>query len=153
VDGGEHDDLALARAVAAGLEGRAEIVPPPADLDDACKLFAGARLVVALRFHALVAAAAGGVPALAIAHEPKLAAMARRLGQPSIGPEGDPSDLARAVMQAAELASPPSATAVALERTRAEHGMALLRLLIDGGRSADPAGVEGLELHPHGWIA
>jgi polysaccharide pyruvyl transferase WcaK-like protein len=153
VTGGRHDDLALARAVAARLDGRAEIVPPPTGLDDACTLFAGARLVVALRFHALMAAGATGVPAVAIAHEPKLAAMARRLGQPAIAPEGDPADLARAMLHAAEHALPPSTAAVALERTRAEHGMRLLRLLLDGGRGADAADVEGLELLPQGWIA
>ena len=50
----------------------------------------------ALRFHALVAAAAAGTPAVALAHEPKLSGLGRRLGYPVIEPTGPPQALGRA---------------------------------------------------------
>jgi polysaccharide pyruvyl transferase WcaK-like protein len=148
------DDLALARALARELPGPAEIVPPPATLDDARDLFAGARLVVALRFHALVAAAAAGVPAVAYAHEPKLAALGARLRQPVVRPAGEPEAVGRKVLAAArDGLAPPSAAAVARERERAQAGMALLRLLLSGGREEGAARISGLELAPEEWIA
>jgi polysaccharide pyruvyl transferase WcaK-like protein len=148
------DDLALARAVAAQLPAPAEIVPPPATLDDARDLFAGARLVVALRFHALVAAAAAGVPAIAYAHEAKLAALGTRLGQPVVQPAGMAEDVGRAMLAAIEDGTEPaSAHAVARERERSRTGMALLRLLLSGGRGSETGAVSGLDLVPTGWIA
>ncbi|HEU4977900.1 MAG TPA: polysaccharide pyruvyl transferase family protein [Solirubrobacteraceae bacterium] len=148
------DDLALARALARELPDRAEIVPPPATLEDAADLFTGARVVVALRFHALLAAAAAGVPAVAYAHEVKLAALARRLGQRVVGPAGDPDAIGAEIAAAARdgLAPAPRA-AIERERERAGEGMALLRLLLSGGHDDDPARVSGLELVPGGWIA
>jgi polysaccharide pyruvyl transferase WcaK-like protein len=151
---GAPDDLALARAVAAKLPAPAEIVPPPATLDDARDLFAGARLVVALRFHALVAAAAAGVPAIAYAHEAKLAGLGKRLGQPVVQPAGKAEAVGGAMLAAIEdgvTAAGPEA--ITRERDRARAGMALLRLLLSGGRGADGAAVSGLELVPTGWIS
>ena len=144
-------DRNLARDVAASIDADVEIVPPPADLADARNLFAGARLVVALRFHALVAAAAAGTPAVALAHEPKLSGLGRRLGYPVIEPTGPPEAVGRAILAAAD--SPPaSAEAIAVERARAEQGMALLRVVLSGGRSDESAAVEGLDLAPEAWI-
>jgi polysaccharide pyruvyl transferase WcaK-like protein len=148
------DDLALARAVAAQLPAPAEIVPPPATLRDACDLFAGARLVVALRFHALVAAAAAGVPAIAYAHEPKLAGLGERLGQRVVQPAGLAETVGAAMLAAIEEGTAPaSSSAIQRERDRARAGMALLRLLLSGGRSPEGAAVSGLELVPTEWIA
>ena len=154
VGDGTCDDLALARAVAAGLPAPAEIVPPPATLSDACDLFAGSRLVVALRFHALVAAAAAGVPAIAYAHEAKLAGLGKRLGQPVVRPAGIAEDVGRAMLAAiVDGVAPPALAAIERERERASTGMALLRLLLSGGRGAEAAAVSGLDLVPTGWIA
>jgi polysaccharide pyruvyl transferase WcaK-like protein len=153
-DGDGADDLALARALAQQLPAPAEIVPPPATLDDARDFFAGARLVVALRFHALVAAAAAGVPAIAYAHEAKLAGLGKRLGQPVVQPAGTPATVGNAVLAAIEdgvLPAPPEA--IEHERDRARAGMALLRLLLSGGRSSERAAVSSLDLVPTGWIA
>jgi polysaccharide pyruvyl transferase WcaK-like protein len=148
------DDLALARGIRELLPAPAEIVPPPATLGDACDLFAGARLVVALRFHALVAAAAAGVPAVAYAHEAKLAGLGTRLGQAVVRPAGTVDAVGRAMLAAVEDGiAPASQTAIARERERSRAGMALVRLLLSGGRGADGAAVSGLDLVPTGWIA
>lgn len=147
----EDCDVELARSVAGALGGAAEIVPAPADLGDARRLFRGARLVVAQRFHALPAAAAAGVPAVAVAHEPKLAGLGRRLGQTVIAPTGAPEALGQAILDAADR---PAATAeaVAREIERAEQGMTLLRVLLTGGRSAEAPQLSGLDLAPEAHI-
>jgi polysaccharide pyruvyl transferase WcaK-like protein len=144
-------DRDLARSVAASVDADVEIVPPPADLADARNLFAGARLVVALRFHALMAAAAAGTPAVAVAHEPKLSGLGRRLGYTVVEPTGPPEPLGQAILAAADR-PPASAEAIAVERARAEQGMALLRVVLSGGRSDESAAVEGLDLVPETWI-
>jgi polysaccharide pyruvyl transferase WcaK-like protein len=154
-EGGDAaDDLALARGVAARLPAPAEIVPPPATLNDARDLFAGARLVVALRFHALVAAAAAGVPAIAYAHEAKLAGLGERLGQPVVQPAGTAEQVGGAMLAAIEEGvAPASPEAIARERERARAGMGLLRLLLSGGRGSEQVSVSSLDLVPTGWIA
>jgi polysaccharide pyruvyl transferase WcaK-like protein len=149
-----HDDLALARSLAELLPAPAEIVPPPATLDDARDLFAGARLVVALRFHALVAAAAAGVPAIAYAHEAKLAGLGARLGQAVVRPAGTVDAVGSAMLAAIEDGlTAPSRESIELERERARAGMALTRLVLSGGHGAESVAVSGLELVPTGWIA
>src|SRR5690606_23957250 len=102
------DDLDLARAVRDQLGGAAEVVLPPADLAEAREVFTSARLVVGLRFHALVAAAAAGTPFLAYAHEPKLAAAARRLEQPAVTPDAAPEAIGAAILAAVRGGIPPS---------------------------------------------
>src|SRR4051794_14641156 len=106
------DDLDMARAVSARLAGTVEILLPPADLAEAIDAFGDARLVVGFRFHALVAAAAAGRPFVAYAHEPKLAAAARRLGQPAVDPRAGGDELAAVVLSAANRPAAPSLSAV-----------------------------------------
>jgi polysaccharide pyruvyl transferase WcaK-like protein len=149
---GAPDDLDLARMVAGRLDGDVQIVPPPAGLDDARDLFAGARLVVALRFHALTAAAAAGVPFVAVAHEAKLAGLGRRLGQPVVPPAGPPEAIARTILRAVDH-PPPSRAAIERETRLAGGQMALLRVVLSGGRSDEAAAVGGLELAPEAWVA
>ncbi|MEA2394559.1 MAG: hypothetical protein QOJ82_2450 [Solirubrobacteraceae bacterium] len=144
-------DTQLAQSVAEGLRGEVEIVPPPADLADACDLFAGARVVVALRFHAIMAAAAAGVPAVAVAHEPNLAGLGRRLGFSVVPTTGPAEAVSQAILDAAERpAAAPEA--IARERDRALEGMSLMRVLLSGGRTEESAAVGGLDLAPEGWI-
>jgi hypothetical protein len=138
-------DVALGRSVAALLAG-ARLVAAPADLAAARDTFAGARLVIGLRFHSLVAAAAAGVPFVAYAHEPKLAGLARRLDQPAVLP-GDP--LADAALAGGR---PPSRDAVARERKLAVEGFRLLRVLVAGGRTEEAVAVDGLHLRPQEWL-
>jgi polysaccharide pyruvyl transferase WcaK-like protein len=144
-------DRELATDVAARLGGRAEIGASPADLPSARDGMTGARLVVAQRFHALVAAASAGVPALAVAHEPKLSGLGRRLGLPVVAPDVPPQSFAGAVLGALD-APPASAGAVRRERTAADEAFRLLRVLLARGRSEEAADVDGLALRPEEWL-
>jgi polysaccharide pyruvyl transferase WcaK-like protein len=150
---GERDDLDLARAVRARLGGTARLEVPPQDLAEARERFAGARLVLGLRFHALLAAASAGTPFVAYAHEPKLAAAARRLRQPAVGPDADADALGAAVVAAARAGTPPAAAAVRAEVAAAEEGFRLLRLLLGGGRAEDAEALGALPLAPAGWAS
>lgn len=152
--GAGPDDLDLARAVNARLGGTAQMLIPPADLEEARALFSGARLVVGLRLHALVAAGAAGAPFVAVAHEPKLAAVARRMGQPAVVPGAgglDAQQLASTILAAIDAGVPPARSAVQDEVTRAEQGFRLLRLLLSGGRSDDAEAIGALPLRPLEW--
>ena len=100
-------------------------------------VYRDARLVIALRFHALVAAGAAGAPVLAIAQEPKLAGLARRLDQPAIPPHTSGEVLRHAVRLALEQPA-ASAAAVAGEVTAANDVMNLLQLLVDRGATDAP---------------
>jgi polysaccharide pyruvyl transferase WcaK-like protein len=144
-------DAELAADVAARLGGRALIGAPPSDLRAAREEMTGARLVIAQRFHALVAAASAGVPVLAVAHEPKLSGLARRLGQPTVAPDAPPQTFAGAVLGALD-AAPAAPALVARERAAAEDGFRLLRVLLARGRSEEAADVEGLALRPEEWL-
>jgi polysaccharide pyruvyl transferase WcaK-like protein len=145
-------DAELAADVAARLGGNDVFIgAPPADLRAAREGMTGARLVVAQRFHALVAAASAGVPVLAVAHEPKLSGLARRLGQPTVAPDAPPQSFAGAVLGALD-AAPAPATTVRRERAAAEDGFRLLRVLLARGRSDEAADVEGLALRPEEWV-
>jgi polysaccharide pyruvyl transferase WcaK-like protein len=144
---GRLSDAPLARDLQARLGGRAEILPPPRDLAAARSLFSTAHLVLGLRFHALLAAASAGVPFVALAHEAKLAALARRLHQPAVAP-GEPPERLTEALVAASGGSPPSPAAVRAEIARAEESFRLMRLLLSGGRSPEVAEVSGLPLVP-----
>jgi len=148
------DDLDLARAVNQRLGGAAELLLPPADLQEARTLFARQGLVVGLRFHALVAAAAAGTRFVAVVHEAKLGAVARRMGQPvvSAGAGGlDPRELTGAILGALEHGTPPRAAAVRGEIARSEQGLRLLRLLLSRGRAEDADTIGTLPLAPGEW--
>src|SRR5690606_37993721 len=121
-------------AVNARLGSTARIDVPPADLGEARASMAAAGLVVAQRFHALVAAAAAGVPAIAYAHEPKLTGLARRLGQPALVPGDDPARLGAQIVAAAAAGRPARPAAVRAQVAAAEEGFRLLRLVLAGGR-------------------
>lgn len=147
------DDLDMARTVSARLGGTAEILLPPADLNDAIRLFADARLVVGLRFHAVVAAAAAGRPFVAYAHEPKLAAAARRLGQPAVDPAAGGDELAAVLLSAANRPAAPAISAVRAEIARAEETMRLLRLVLSDGQNGEPETIGTLPLQPAEWAS
>jgi polysaccharide pyruvyl transferase WcaK-like protein len=150
LDSGEGGDEQLAAELRDRL-GDAELLAPPSDLAAARDAFRDAAAVVALRFHAVPAAAAAGVPVVAYAHEPKLAGGARRLGQHAVSPEAAPAQLADRVLEAVG-AAPAGAEVVAAERARAEDGFRLLRVLLARGRSAEAADVDGLSLRPQEWL-
>lgn len=145
---GSVDDLALAHAVNAQLPSPLAILDPPADLLEARDEFASAALVLGMRFHSLVAAGAAGTRFVAVGHEPKLTAVARRLGQVSVGAAAGPSVVTDAVREA--LRGPrPSGDAVRREVVAAKETMDLLRVLLEPGNThEDPSDIEGLPLRP-----
>ncbi len=144
-------DTELATEVAARLGGRAEIATAPADLAGARDDMTAARLVIAQRFHALVAAASAGTPVLAVAHEPKLSGLAGRLDLPVVAPDAPPHSFADSVLSALA-ARPADAELVRLERSAADEGFRLLRVLLARGRSEEAADVDGLPLRPEEWL-
>jgi len=146
VNGGDGDHR-LARQVKARVH--VEVLDPPADLADARHSIAGAALVLGMRFHALMAAAAAGVRFVAVDHELKLGALARRFSQRAVAPTEAPERMADAV--AGALAGPPPGVSELLEQIAlAEEGFRLLRLVLEGG-APDPDELRGLPLEPASW--
>jgi polysaccharide pyruvyl transferase WcaK-like protein len=111
------------------------------------RVMADMTTVVSFRFHALIAAAAAGVPTVAIAHETKLGAIARRLGQRVASTDFEPAALARLVRL--HLAAPAPGPAVVKEQIDlADEGFRLLRVLLSGGRSEEADALGALPLTP-----
>ncbi|HVA75815.1 MAG TPA: polysaccharide pyruvyl transferase family protein [Acidimicrobiales bacterium] len=121
-------DAGMAAAVAQSVDAPVEVRDPPPDVVAAASALRGASVVLGLRFHSLVAAAAAGVPFVAIAHEPKLAALARRLEQTSQPPSVSSAGLAAACREAAA-GAPPSKAAVRRETQLADRAIAGVRAL------------------------
>ena len=128
----------LTGELAMRLGDRVDLLASPSHLTAARDGFRHDRLVVAMHVHALIAASAAGTPVLTIAHEPRLAGLARRLGQPSVPPHASGEVLRQAVGDA--LDHPAASTAaVAREVARAAQTMGLLQLLVDRGAVDEPA--------------
>ena len=145
-----RDDLELGRAVRDRLGGVPELILPPADLFEARDIAREFGVVVALRFHAAMAAAAAGTPFVAYAHEPKLAAVGRRLRQPVVDRNAPAAALGAAALAALDgPAAPPPA--VKAEIARAEEGFRLLDLVLTRGRGRPADDVSGLPLAPEPW--
>jgi len=125
--------------------GRAEIIAPPADLHDAARAFAGDALVIGMRFHALVAAAAAGARFVAIAHEPKLAGLSRRLEQAAV-PSHATAETLRATISWALVNEPAAHEAVRRERAAADSGLQMMELLLRGGAAVEPNRVPSMAL-------
>lgn len=129
---GPAADLAMATELNRALGGAATIIDPPASVLDAAQLFAGRDLVVCLRFHALVAAGMALRPSLAVAHEPKLAGLSRRLRQLSVPAHAAP-EVYRGVIRAALRSAPPEEDVAKNEAVQAARTFDLVRLLLDQG--------------------
>jgi polysaccharide pyruvyl transferase CsaB len=102
------------------------------------ELLRGADLVVAMRYHAVAAAASLGLPTIALAYEPKVASLASELGLPGL-PVDDPglgATLAERVAKAADRPTSAAPDPEALAALRARAWLALRRAL-------GPAGDEG----------
>jgi polysaccharide pyruvyl transferase CsaB len=146
VDESLPDDLTLTHTVARAVGGPVELLDPPADLHDAVRQAASARLVVGMRFHSLVAAAAAGTRAVAFDHEPKLGALAQRFGQLTLDPYDDVEWADRMVDA---LARPgPDPAVVAEQVALADEGFRLLRLVLGGGGEPEARELIGLPLEP-----
>ena len=113
-----EQDRPMAAAVAAGCRVPVQVWDPPPDVPSAARDYRGATVVIGLRFHSLVAAASAGVPFVAVAHEPKLTGVARRLGQRAVTPAVSGPDLLGAVLEAAT-GPPASTSSVMAESVRA----------------------------------
>ncbi len=142
--GRDNLDLQLAESMRSQLAG-AEIIDPPRDLLEAARTFAGDDLVIGMRFHALVAAAAAGCRFVAIAHEPKLAGLARRLEQASV-PVHASAEVMRAIIAWSLANEPASSTAVHDEMSSAAHSFQLLELLLGDGVVERPDELAALPL-------
>lgn len=98
----ESVDRPASEAVISGIPDAA-IVPAGLTLDERLAVIGSASAVIGMRLHALVLAAAAGVPAVAIAYDPKVTAFARLVGQEVAGDVTrslDPEAVADAVRRA-----------------------------------------------------
>jgi len=123
----------------------AKVLDAPASFSAAVASIVGDDLVVGLRFHALVAAGMAGTRFLAVAHEPKLAGLSRRLGQVSV-PVHATTEVLHGAIAHALAHDPVRTTAVDGEVAAAERSFGLLRLLLSGGAVDEPDRVAGLPL-------
>jgi polysaccharide pyruvyl transferase WcaK-like protein len=138
-------DLELAEAMRDAMGPDVKVLDAPASLAAAVASYAGDELVVGLRFHALVAAGMAGTRFVAAAHEPKLAGLARRLGQVSFPIHATTDVLHRTITHALG-AVPVTGAAVAAEVESAQRAFAMLQLLLSGGAVDEPERVGGLTL-------
>jgi polysaccharide pyruvyl transferase CsaB len=122
-------DLVPSRAVVAGVPG-ARVLDGDLALDDVLATIGGARLVLGMRLHALILAAAAGVPAAAISYDPKVDAFAAQAGQPVAARVDEPIDAeALAAAVRATLAAGPAETVVRVDGMRADLRRAAERSL------------------------
>jgi polysaccharide pyruvyl transferase WcaK-like protein len=138
-------DLELAETLREIMGPDVKVLDAPPSFASAVASVVGDELVVGLRFHALVAAGMAGTRFVAAAHEPKLAGLARRLGQVSF-PVHATSEVMGGAIEHALAHEPPSAATIASEVAGAERTFGLLRLMLSGGVVEEPDRVAGLPL-------
>jgi polysaccharide pyruvyl transferase WcaK-like protein len=141
------DDERIVQALLSRFGHSVAVLPTPLCLTDAVRAMSDMATVLSFRFHALLAAAAAGVPAVAVAHEAKLGAIARRLEQRVAAADFEPAALAKLVML--QLASPAPGPAMVKEQIDlADEGFRLLRVLLSGGHSDEADTLGALPLTP-----
>jgi polysaccharide pyruvyl transferase CsaB len=141
-------DLSVCEALAADLGSLATVVRVPVHPREMLALIGSLALVVGMRLHALLFAAAQGVPVVPISYDPKVEALMRDLGEPPPlrAAQIQSSDIVGAVTEAmADLPSRRSRllAAVAPLRARAAIAPAEAALLLEG--SATSAGGSGVK--------
>ncbi|MBS1885916.1 MAG: polysaccharide pyruvyl transferase family protein [Actinobacteria bacterium] len=141
----EGRDHGLVAELAGRIGRPVQVLEPLPDLGAGRTSLAGIGAVVALGSHALIAAAAAGVPAVAIACEPAIADLARRLDQPLVAADASTAEIAAAIGAALEH-EPALPNAVEGQIATAEEGFRLLRLLLSEGRSEEVGELSGLPL-------
>jgi len=124
-------DRTLGYELAAAAGGRVVETTTPADL---LGVVGAVDLVVGVRLHALVFAAAAGVPALGLAYDPKVAAFAAEQGLPVVPVDASPEALAHALHAAwAARASLRARLQGAVGRLRQAAADAVVAALSAGG--------------------
>ena len=89
----EAVDADASAALVAGIGG-ASVVGPAGSLGGTLETIAEASVVIGMRLHALILAAAAGVPAIGISYDPKVDAFAERAGIRVVGSRAAPIDAA-----------------------------------------------------------
>jgi polysaccharide pyruvyl transferase WcaK-like protein len=143
----DGNDVAIIDTLVDRLGPSVEKVPTPGSMEAAVESMMGTGTVLSFRFHALIAAAAAGVPTVAVTHEAKLGALARRLEQRAAPVDFEPGLLAAQVAGVVGAAS-PSPAAIKEQIARAEEGFLLLRVLLGGGRTEESDSLGALPLAP-----
>jgi polysaccharide pyruvyl transferase WcaK-like protein len=124
---------------------------PPTSGARAARDYRAARLVLAQRFHAGIAAAAAGTRFVTLAHETKLSALAGEFGQASTPPAPHVTDLVDALERAA--AGPvPAADEVRDNIERATEMLTLMRALLEGGGPEAAPRLRELRMRPPALI-
>lgn len=124
-------DESAAVVAETGLGGRVTVVDHALEWQSLVDLVAGADLVIAMRYHAVAAAAVAGRPTIALAYEPKVSALAGELGIVAIDvTDPDLGARLRATVDATVAGTDGAARAaspgrVAALRVRAERSLAL----------------------------
>lgn len=125
----EAMDRLIGEALVAGIGG-ASVAPVARSLDDQLSVIASARAVIGMRLHALILAAAAGVPGVAISYDPKVASWAELAGQAVAGDVRgplDPEAIVRAVRDA--INADPGPYRARIESLRADLGTSTADML------------------------
>lgn len=140
----------LVRLINAEVPSAAGVEPVPVTLSDMARLCTGAHAVVALRYAAVLAAAAAGVPVVGVGADPRIYGLAAHLRQPVV----DPVELETALPITLERIGPaslPAPSVVQEEVDRARAGIRLLRLVFEPG-AVGAAELDHLPLVPVPWL-
>lgn len=125
----EPVDRALSEALVADIGG-ASVAPATGSLEGVLSVIASARAVIGMRLHALILAAAAGVPGVAISYDPKVSSWAALAGQAVAGDVRGPldaEDITRAVRDA--ISADPEPYRSRIEALRAEVGTSTVAML------------------------
>ncbi|MFO7547441.1 MAG: polysaccharide pyruvyl transferase family protein, partial [Acidimicrobiia bacterium] len=130
---GLDNDALVSTRVAARMRhtGRRAVISTPLSPFEKLGVTAHADLVIGMRLHSIMGAAAGGVPFVAIAYDPKVATAAAELGLADLVVDADPLSAGEVIAAAA--------TALGLDAGRTEEYRRRGRALHDRARLAAPA--------------
>lgn len=128
-----------------------EVESEPRELPEAAERFSTARVVVALRYRAIHAAAAAGVPFVGVAVDSRIPPLAAALGQPVVQP-GDLASCLPLLIDRSAPSTAPAPAAVRAEIARSRAGLDLLRLLLDPS-DVDAVELNSLPLVPVPWLS